>query len=552
MAVNISWTASCVSVSNMRRCAYLGFDLALLGLATILALFLRENLILDFNKVKELTPYLVACLIVAVPVNIALGLDRAIWRYSVMTDFVRVVIAVGCIIVFATILTFTYNRMEGISRSVPVLQGLLAICILISARITARIRAVGRNDANIEIKTQQTQLVGETIPTPPKGVLVVGLTTLTVLYLRAVAEFGQERIRIAGIVAHEETHAGKLVSQHQIFGMHEELPSLLKQLAVHGVFVNSIMVALPHEYLPRQLQDQLKYLANTSNIEIEYLPVHLGFGPNLIGTTIPNRSSPLVSLNQTNDQEEMTSAALKSDALTTSLHQPMWRAKRVIDAAAAITLLVLLAPLFLLLIAVVALTIGVPTIFWQDRPGAGGKRFKLYKFRTMGKAHDRNGERIPDEMRLNAVGRFLRASHLDELPQLWNILIGEMSFVGPRPLLHVDQPSVYSARIMVRPGLTGWAQVTGGRQVSAIEKAALDVWYVKNASAKLDLEILLRTIPIALLGERIDLAAIKRACYDLMQQSALREQTTDAVSETEQATTSILGMRSHTSSVQTT
>ncbi|PPD01611.1 MAG: sugar transferase [Hyphomicrobium sp.] len=536
----------------MRRFAYLGFDLALLGLATILALILRENLVLDVVKLAELTPFLVVCLIVAIPINIALGLDRAFWRYSVMTDYVRVVIAIGCTIVIATIMTFTYNRMEGISRSVPILQALLAVCMLIGVRISARILFVRRHTSISDHKSRQNHQVGQAIPAPPKGVLVVGLTTLTVLYLRAVAEFGQDSIRIAGIVAHEDTHAGKLISQNQIFGIQEHLPSLLKQLSVHGVFVNSIVVALPFQDLPRRLQDELRDIENTSSIDIEYLPSHLGFRPSYIGQAPFDHTRPLEASQQSTIMPEFSATALMTETRATNLHSPMWRQKRMIDAVAAGILLVCLAPLFLLLVILVALTIGVPTIFWQDRPGVGGKRFKLYKFRTMGNAHDRNGDRIPDENRLNAIGRFLRASHLDELPQLWNILVGEMSFVGPRPLLHIDQAATYTARMSIRPGLTGWAQVTGGRQVSAIEKAALDVWYVNNASVKLDLEILARTVPIALFGERIDLGAIKRACYDLMHSSTSREQTSNVVTEADQATTSLLGISSQTSSVQTT
>ena len=145
----------------------------------------------------------------------------------------------------------------------------------------------------------------------------------------------------------------------------------------------------------------------------------------------------------------------------------------------------------------------------------GGKPFKLYKFRTMGLAHDRGGHRIPDGDRLNAIGRFLRDTRLDELPQLWNILVGEMSFVGPRPLLHVDQPATHAARLLARPGLTGWAQVTGGRHVSPADKAALDVWYIRNASLRLDLEIIVRTVPMVFFGERINQDAIQRAWVEL-------------------------------------
>ena len=141
-------------------------------------------------------------------------------------------------------------------------------------------------------------------------------------------------------------------------------------------------------------------------------------------------------------------------------------------------------------------------MFWQQRPGLGGRPFRLYKFRTMARPYDADGRRIADADRLSVVGRFLRRSRLDELPQLFNILIGEMSFIGPRPLLAADQYPGLDARLAVRPGMTGWAQIKGGRQLSASDKAALDVWYIRNACLRVDLEILLGTLRVILLGER--------------------------------------------------
>ncbi len=147
----------------------------------------------------------------------------------------------------------------------------------------------------------------------------------------------------------------------------------------------------------------------------------------------------------------------------------------------------LLAPLFIVLGLVVAVDVGLPTVFWQQRPGVRGRPFKLYKFRTMRGAHDQSGARIADAERLSAIGRFLRRTRLDELPQLYNILIGDMSFVGPRPLLPVDGASKFPARLLVPPGLTGWAQVKGGREISAHDKAVLDIWYLRHASLWLDI-----------------------------------------------------------------
>jgi lipopolysaccharide/colanic/teichoic acid biosynthesis glycosyltransferase len=138
----------------------------------------------------------------------------------------------------------------------------------------------------------------------------------------------------------------------------------------------------------------------------------------------------------------------------------------------------------------------------------------------MGAAHDASGRRRSDAERVSALGHLLRRTRLDELPQLFSILLGHMSFVGPRPLLPVDQPAGHSARLLVRPGLTGWAQIKGGRIISAEDKAALDVWYVRNASLALDLRILLGTIPMVLFGERVAEDAIAQAWRELKEARA--------------------------------
>jgi lipopolysaccharide/colanic/teichoic acid biosynthesis glycosyltransferase len=126
-------------------------------------------------------------------------------------------------------------------------------------------------------------------------------------------------------------------------------------------------------------------------------------------------------------------------------------------------------------------------------------------------AHDSAGNRIPDELRCSKVGHFLRRTRLDELPQLYNILVGEMSFVGPRPLLPIDQPENKNLRLLVRPGLTGWAQVNGGRDLAPEEKAVLDVWYIAHASLWLDIRIVLRTVIEMVKGERPRGEAVRAA-----------------------------------------
>ncbi len=171
--------------------------------------------------------------------------------------------------------------------------------------------------------------------------------------------------------------------------------------------------------------------------------------------------------------------------------------KRVVDIVGATLALVLLAPLLLSIAVLVRLKLGSPVLFRQVRPGLHGKPFVIYKFRTMTDARDANGVLLPDEQRLTRFGQFLRSTSLDELPELLNVLKGEMSLVGPRPLLmeYLERYTPEQARRHeVKPGITGWAQIHGRNAISWEEKLRLDVWYVDNWSLGLDFRILLITL----------------------------------------------------------
>lgn len=171
--------------------------------------------------------------------------------------------------------------------------------------------------------------------------------------------------------------------------------------------------------------------------------------------------------------------------------------KRAIDYLVAGGLLLVLSPLLPVLAALVRINLGSPVLFRQQRPGLHGRPFSILKFRSMRDDRDQDGKLLPDRARLTRFGRFLRATSLDELPELWNVLRGDMSLVGPRPLL-MDYLPLYSPeqarRHEVRPGLTGWAQISGRNAISWEEKFALDVWYVDNRSIELDLKILGLTV----------------------------------------------------------
>lgn len=180
--------------------------------------------------------------------------------------------------------------------------------------------------------------------------------------------------------------------------------------------------------------------------------------------------------------------------------------KRAVDIFASLFGLILLSPIILILSLCIRRKLGAPVLFRQIRPGMNGKPFEMVKFRTMRDALDAQGVPLPDDMRMTPFGSFLRASSLDELPELWNVLKGDMSLVGPRPLLMEYLP-LYSQeqyrRHEVRPGVTGWAQINGRNALSWEDKFKLDVWYIDNRSIMLDFKILLLTVKKVLVRDGI-------------------------------------------------
>ncbi|WP_288479590.1 sugar transferase [uncultured Clostridium sp.] len=171
--------------------------------------------------------------------------------------------------------------------------------------------------------------------------------------------------------------------------------------------------------------------------------------------------------------------------------------KRIFDLLFSIIVLLLLSPLILIIAILVKLNLGSPILFTQERIGKDNKKFKMYKFRTMKDAIGKDGKQLPDSERLTKFGKILRSTSLDELPELINIVKGEMSLIGPRPLL-VEYLPLYNEeqikRHNVLPGLTGWAQINGRNAISWTEKFKLDVWYVENWSLGLDVKIFFLTV----------------------------------------------------------
>jgi lipopolysaccharide/colanic/teichoic acid biosynthesis glycosyltransferase len=261
-----------------------------------------------------------------------------------------------------------------------------------------------------------------------------------------------------------------------------QLKQTVEEFSVHGVKVDEVIVSNGENQLAKAVLAELQRICRQREIELTFLP-------QLFHSTF----------RQVADSDNEPEGLQQAPTFPIS---PYFHVKRVLDFVFALLFTVLLLPVFICASVLVALDVGTPLVFWQRRLGQGGRGFQIYKFRTMQSPFDRLGDSLPERRRLSPIGHLLRKTGLDELPQLLNVLAGEMSLVGPRPLVPEDQPADPTIRLMVRPGITGWAQVNGGKQITSEEKDDLDEWYIRNASPWLDLRILLLTCRYVFIGNR--------------------------------------------------
>jgi lipopolysaccharide/colanic/teichoic acid biosynthesis glycosyltransferase len=291
-----------------------------------------------------------------------------------------------------------------------------------------------------------------------------------------------------GILCDEVTPMRQLAGV-PVLGRLDQFDSVLERLNVQGMRPARLIVTRPHHELGRDAVYELIECASAAGLQVDQLPDMLRL------TRTPGH--PPV------DDAESTTPGHDTRML-----------KRSFEVAVATLALVGLSPVLGLAALAVALGIQRPVLFTQVRPGRHRRPYKLVKFRTMRDPIGADGRRLSDVDRTPWVGRFLRRVRLDELPQLWNVLVGDMALIGPRPLLAADldaMPDGGRARSAVRPGITGWAQVNGGHQLTGEEKLALDIWYAANADLKLDLLIVWRTVLMMAFGERRQADAIAHA-----------------------------------------
>lgn len=370
---------------------------------------------------------------------------------------------------------FTVNRLDQIPRSIPILH----IAVLIALPIGWRLVTARRRFARSRRFRMSRHAAGD----GAESVLLIGANEMALLYIRMLAIITTRRPRVVALLDEDKRLYGHTIAGHQVIGGWSSLRQIVAEYMIHGVRIDRVIVMISD---PDEIQRVAREIAPIcSELEIEF-------------DLWTDRVQQICAPAQTKHHP-----ALASDQDLAIRNPAYWGLRRAVDVLGSLAALVVLSPVLVLAAIVVACDVGLPVIFWQDRVGRYGRPFRMYKFRTLQVPYGSHDVPLRDEQRLSAIGRWLRATRLDELPQLLNILWGDMTMIGPRPLLPIDQPSNDLARLAVRPGLTGWAQVNGGKLITPEEKNMLDKWYVRNCGPMLDLRIIALTSVAVFRGDSL-------------------------------------------------
>jgi lipopolysaccharide/colanic/teichoic acid biosynthesis glycosyltransferase len=434
--------------------------------AAPIALALRDPNLFGYQHNVEAIIYSTIAFAVGGAIIFAFNLGKNVRGLISMNEVQSVVLAALCAVSVTALIVFSFTRLDFVPRTVPLIHVLVLASLMLTARAIATKRRRRRERRN------------GVAPAEASHILLIGANQLAWSYLRMLNVLDRGRSDVVAILDDNPKLFGRSILGYPVLAPLTELSRVVHEYGVHGVRIDRVLIAA------NQRADEPEYWKKLQD-DCHASGISVGFLGDILGVELGPSSAPV--------------DAPARDARAYA------KVKRVFDFCIALALSAVFAPVFAIVSFAVLIDMGWPITFWQKRDGKDGEPFLIYKIRTMHAPFDRRGRFVEESRRTSRVGEFLRRTRLDELPQLWNVLTGTMSFVGPRPLLPADQPSTSKYRLRVRPGLTGWAQIHGGKRVDADDKGLLDDWYVENASLRLDLSIILRTVSIVVLGdERIE------------------------------------------------
>jgi lipopolysaccharide/colanic/teichoic acid biosynthesis glycosyltransferase len=456
------------------RICYSPFDVFFAASSPVLALYIRDAYILSRDGAMTAGIYCLVSLACSLIAFSIFSLRDGMPRYFSVRDAMGIAKAVLISELMTCIVLFTITRLEGVPRSTPVIHALILGACLVSVRALVRIAS---RDQNL---TNRRNL-------PSEHIIIVGLSDSSYFYIKFLEAFAFGRIQVIAVLDQDRQSIGRSIDGIRVIGPPEQLQSVIEEFAVHGVHTDRVVVGGEADTLPDEKLQEIQRICAQQNMELEFVPRLLGLKP--------TNSSEDLALPKTH------LPVCANPALPFALPS-YFRAKRFIDFFAALAMIIVLSPLWILVALLAFLDVGFPILFWQQRRGLNGCNFLLHKIRTLRAPFDWRGQKVPEDQRLSWIGHLLRKTRLDEFPQLLNVLVGDMSMIGPRPLLLKDQPQTSTMRLNVRPGITGWAQVNGATLLSPMEKEKLDEWYIRNASLWLDVCIVGMTLWSLIKGHR--------------------------------------------------
>jgi lipopolysaccharide/colanic/teichoic acid biosynthesis glycosyltransferase len=388
---------------------------------------------------------------------LAFGLQKTVTRHFSAHEVLDIAEAV----LFAQLLTygvlFTLTRLDGIPRSVPLYHGLLLAGGLIVFRVISRAGSGERRASDYQLRRER--------------IIVIGANRLAASFISMLRAYAPNQEGVVAVLEEKASSIGRSLGGVQVLGTPQELDVIVAEFSVHGIHVDRVVLAGDTDLLSSAALHDVERVCKKRQLQLSYLPRMLGL-----------------------TEQGPSTAEVVGKADTGPERHLFLRLKRSIDIVGSLSLMLLLLPLFAVATLLVLIDVGSPVLFWQERTGRRGMPFLIYKYRTLRAPFDSKGRPALGDRQPSIIGRYLRATRIDELPQLINVLFGDMSLVGPRPLLPEDQPSNTALRLSVRPGITGWAQVNGAKLLSKEDKEKFDEWYVRNASPWLDTKIAIMTL----------------------------------------------------------
>lgn len=462
------------------------FDLFWIIIAPFIALWMRGESYLDVGDLpfspSPTFQYALITILSTIMAFILLKVSEGISHHFSARDAFSLLLA-SCLSVMASITSvFTISRLDGVPRSVPLIYGLVLAFGLLFQRLL--MRGLYEKSENIyDLKVIYPRHLSI------RQVIIIGLDPYAIAAIRLIEKQYPITTQVVAAFSLQGKYSGRTISTVRVFADLKKLGSIIDEYHIHGVAVDEIWMSDNSKYINDHVKTYIQQEAVTRGIVHKSISEAFGLKAIVKDGSIDNSFTENVP----------------------TLNNVYLIIKRALDIIVATILSITLAPIVIITVLAIIFDVGFPFIFWQDRLGRYGNIIRLYKIRTMKNPVADNGQIISESQRTSKIGNFIRKFRLDESPQLISIIAGEMSGIGPRPLLAREQIQGASYRLLLRPGITGWAQVNGGELLSFQEKNILDSWYVFNASMKIDLKIAIKTIGVIIYGVRRNEEEIDKA-----------------------------------------